>query len=304
MRAVLVVFLLLGAFLSVASMHKVFSVEESPVAIQSVSIDVAPIPYLSTLSASRNSSSSALSFNSFLETIPTASPAAITPPASDFCLDVPVFLYHHTQPLEMATLLGHPQLTVDSNIFDEQMRYLVENGYNVVSAEALVEALLNRQQLPPKTVLVTIDDGYDDNYTYAFATAKKYKIVMNFMIPTELIGRPGYMTWDHLKEMAVSPYAKIYNHTATHAALEYITPEQIETELTTSSTAFREQLGLSNTIFTYPYGAFNDYAVEQVKKHGFIGAFSTIEGTAECLSQIMVLPRFRIGNAPMSFYGF
>ena len=131
-----------------------------------------------------------------------------------------------------------------------------------------------------------------------------YKIIINFMIPTELIGRPGYMTWDHLKEMTTNPYARIYNHTASHAALGSTSFEHIEYELSSSSAALKEQLGLSNTIFTYPYGSFSDIAIEEVKKHGFIGAFSTIDGKLQCSSQIMILPRTRIGNAPLNFFGF
>lgn len=295
MRAVLVVLLLFGAFMSVAGMNKVFA----------YLFDAEPLESVATRSAVEQPLSSLLLPDSFLETITTqASESAGITPTPDFCMDIPVLLYHHTQPLETAGLLGHAQLTVDSGIFDEQMRYLVENNYNIVSAEDLVHALLDRRALPPKTVVVTVDDGYQDNYTYAFLVAKKYKIIINFMIPTELIGKADYMTWDHLEEMVQSPYARVYNHTATHAALGYSSVEQIETELSSSSKALRENLGLKNTIFTYPYGSFNEYAVEQLKKHGFFGAYSTIEGKRQCRSEVMILQRLHIGNAPMSSYGF
>lgn len=222
---------------------------------------------------------------------------------SDFCQHVPVLLYHHIQPLPIADQLGHEPLTIESNIFDEQMRYLVEHGYHAVSAEDLVTSLLTRQPLPEKSVVITIDDGYDDAYTYGFMLAKKYQLVMSFMIPTSLIGTPGFMNWDHLKEMNENPYAKIYNHTATHAALGLISQQQIEEELSSSSAAFKANLGLNNTVFTYPYGSFSDEAISMVKQHGFSGAYSTIEGQEQCASQIMTLPRSHIGNAPLNEYG-
>lgn len=225
-----------------------------------------------------------------------------TQPA-DYCMSVPVLMYHHVQPLPMAELLGHPQLTVDSTIFEEQMSYLISNGYHFISAEELVNGLLSYQKLPEKSIVITIDDGYDDNYTYAFLVAKKYNILMNFMIPSALIDKPGYMLWDHLKEMNASPYAKIYNHTASHAALGLISEHEIDAELASSSAAFKEKLGLNNTVFVYPYGSFNDLAIQEVTKHGFTGAFSTIDGMTQCRSQIMSLPRTRIGNAPLSTYG-
>ena len=222
----------------------------------------------------------------------------------DYCVDVPIILYHHTQPLQMAELLGHAQLTVDSTIFDEQMNYLVEQGYTTLSAEDFVHALLQRQPLPEKSIVVTVDDAYDDNYTYAFMSAKKHKVIINFMIPTGLVNKPGYMMWDHLKEMKDNPYARIYNHTTNHAPLGLISDAEIDTELASSSAALKQELGLEPTIFTYPYGSFSDIAIEKVKHAGFIGALSTIEGNHQCASKVMTLERMHIGNAPLSFYGF
>jgi hypothetical protein len=66
----------------------------------------------------------------------------------------------------------------------------------------------------------------------------------------------------------------------------------------------KENLGLINTIFTYPYGTFSDLAIEKVKEHGFIGAFTTVEGKQQCRSQMFQLQRLRVGNALMESYGF
>jgi len=221
----------------------------------------------------------------------------------EFCLNVPVILYHHVQPLEIADQLGHKVLTVDSTIFDEQMQYLVKNGYTALSAEDLANALLTYHQVPEKSIVITIDDGYDDNYTYAFLDAKKYHLIMNFMIPSGLIDKPGYMNWDHLKEMNESPYARIYNHTATHAPLGLLSQKEIDDELSSSSAAFTANLGLDNTVFTYPYGSYNDLAVEMVQKHGFIAAYTTVAGRRQCRSEIMTLHRDHIGNASLALYG-
>ena len=49
-----------------------------------------------------------------------------------FCLNVPVLMYHHVQPISIATQLGHAQLTVDSNIFEQQLGYLAAAGYHSI----------------------------------------------------------------------------------------------------------------------------------------------------------------------------
>jgi peptidoglycan/xylan/chitin deacetylase (PgdA/CDA1 family) len=235
----------------------------------------------------------------------TSEAAQLVPPeVTDYCMDMPIILYHHVQPLDIAEQLGHAPLTVDSGIFDNQMKYLHDNGYHAISSQDLVNALQTRTKLPEKSIMITVDDGYDDNYTYAFLSAKKYKMIVNFMIPTGLIDTPGYMNWDHLKEMAQSPYARIYNHTTSHAALGLISKEDIVKEVTTANEDLQNKLGIKNDIVTYPYGDYNDLAIDTLKELHIAAAFTTESSRQQCLLNIMKLPRLHIGNAPMTEYGF
>jgi len=224
--------------------------------------------------------------------------------AQDYCLNVPIIMYHHVEPLAIATQLGHAQLTEDSQIFEEHISYLVSHHYHLLSLETLVHAILNRKQVPDKSVVITIDDGYIDDYTYAFLMAKKYHAIMNFMIPTGLVGQPDYMTWDHLKEMVASPYARIYNHTTTHAALGLIDQDQIIQEVTTANQDLQKNLGIKNDIVVYPYGSYNDLAIQTLQQLGMIAAVTTDPGTNDCISNIYSLPRVRVGNLPIEDYGY
>ncbi|MGH7203070.1 MAG: polysaccharide deacetylase family protein [Candidatus Levyibacteriota bacterium] len=237
--------------------------------------------------------------------VATGAAAALTPSYSDdYCLNVPVIMYHHIEPLDIATQLGHEPLTVDSGIFENQVKYLVDHKYQTITLEDLITALRNHGTLPEKSVVITVDDGYIDDYTYGFMMAKKYHIIMNFMIPTGLIGQPDYMTWDHLKEMATSPYAKIYNHTTSHAALGLIDQDKIIQEVTNANQELQKNLGIKNDIVVYPYGSYSDMAIDTLKQLGMVAAVSTDPGTNECTSNIMKLPRVRVGNAPLSDYGY
>lgn len=224
--------------------------------------------------------------------------------AQDYCLNVPVIMYHHTEPLAIATQLGHPQLTEDSTYFEEHIRYLTEHNYHLISLSDLVYAILTRGNVPDKSVVITIDDGYIDNYTYAFMMAKKYHAIMNFMIPTGLVGQPDYMTWDHLKEMSQSPYVRLYNHTTSHAALGLIDQDQIIKEVTTANEDLKNNLGIDNKIVIYPYGNYSDLAIQTLQQLGMVAAVSTDPGTDECLSNIYKLPRVRVGNEPIEKYGY
>lgn len=237
--------------------------------------------------------------------VATISANELTPSYSeDYCLDVPVIMYHHIEPLSIASQLGHEPLTVDSNIFESQIKYLVEHNYHALALEDLVTALRNHGTLPEKSVVITIDDGYADDYTYGFMMAKKYHVIMNFMIPTGLIGQPDYMTWDHLQELNQSPYAKIYNHTTSHAALGLVNKEDIVKEVTSANQDLAKHLGLKNDIVIYPYGSYSDEAISTLEELGMVAAVSTDPGRNECTSNIMKLPRVRVGNAPLSDYGY
>jgi peptidoglycan/xylan/chitin deacetylase (PgdA/CDA1 family) len=234
---------------------------------------------------------------------PTPTMSIPTPVPGSYCLTVPVLLYHHVEPMRMAIKEDHAQLTVDSGYFDQQMAYLSENGYHTMDVKELVNALLNKTSLPEKSIAITIDDAYEDNYTYAFQILKKYNLKGNFMIPTGLVMNPGYMTWDEIRDIESSGIGFIYNHTWSHAPLGDLPKVKIDYELHVSQQQLKEQLGKSVNIFTYPYGSFSQTAIDSLKENRFNAAFTTIHGRMQCDSNIMTLYREHIGNAPLWTYG-
>jgi len=221
----------------------------------------------------------------------------------DYCVTVPVLLYHHIQPLYLATENQQESLTVGVEFFDMQMNYLVENGYVSLTATQLEKALLNKEELPPKSVVVTFDDGYEDNYLYAYPILRKYGIVGNFMVSTSLIETDGYMSWTQLAEMAESSLVDIYNHTAHHVDIGYATKELALEEIVLAKKTLEEKLGITSPIFTYPYGSVSDSAQEALSFTGYVAAFTTQHGFLQCKSQLLNLRRNHIGNAPLSNYG-
>jgi peptidoglycan/xylan/chitin deacetylase (PgdA/CDA1 family) len=232
---------------------------------------------------------------------PTPTPAQVIP--AGYCLKVPVIFYHHIQPMNLAVSEGHGGLTVDAEMFDSQMKYLNDRGYRSISAEELVNALRGKTGLSGNPVVVTIDDGYADNFTYAYQTAKKYRIILNLMIPTGLVENPGYLTWDNLREMTGSGLVYAYDHTWSHFSMPGGDKSKEETEIMTAKKQLEEHLGKPVTIFSYPYGASNSQSVALLAQNGFTGAFTTIPSFYQCDSIIYGLHRNRIGNSPLSNFG-
>lgn len=237
--------------------------------------------------------------------LPLNEPGEVTPlqSKSDFCLNIPILYYHHIQPYTDAVGKGQTSLTVDSSVFDSQMADLSQNGFHTVSADELANALRTHTNLPPKTVVITIDDGYKDNFTYAFPILQKYGLKANVMIATGLMEGPDMLSWNDLRTMVSSGVFNAYDHTWSHAALAGASFDKVQAEVITAKKELEDQLGKPVNIFTYPYGSHDDRVAEILVQDGFIAAFSTIAGETQCESFIMSLHRTRIGNGPLSSYG-
>lgn len=225
------------------------------------------------------------------------------PKYTGFCLNVPILLYHHVKSLESAKNDGQASLTVDISMFDAQMQYLVSQSYHTISVDELANALINQQPLPPKSIVITLDDGYDDIYTNAYPILYKYQLKGNLMIPTGLLGNPGYLSWDELKRMVETGLIFAYDHSWSHAYLTNLGDEKIKEEILTAKLQLDEKLGKQVNIFAYPYGLENQQIVNILKENGFRAALSTIPGFIQCDSFIMSLHRTRVGNASLSQYG-
>lgn len=234
---------------------------------------------------------------------PTLIPTPTPVPLVGFCLHVPVLMYHHVQPQSQAVDKGQTATSVDDGIFDQQIQYLASRGYSILSAKELVDALRTKSQAPSRSIVLTFDDGYRDNYQYAYPVLKKYGVKGSFMIATGLMGGSDYMTWDNLREMSGSGLAYFTDHTWSHYAVGYGAADKIRYEIATAKQQLQDNTGQAIDLFTYPYGSFSDLSIDILRQEGFTGAFSTIFGDWQCDSFIMALHRRRIGNSPLSYYG-
>ncbi|MCL4417949.1 MAG: polysaccharide deacetylase family protein [Actinobacteria bacterium] len=222
---------------------------------------------------------------------------------NDYCVNVPVLMYHHIQPESLAKEKGQTALTVDNGVFDQQMAYLVSQGYTSISAEQLANDLKNRSGLPSKPIVITMDDGYKDNFTYAFPIIQKYGLTANIMIATGLMENPDWLSWNDLKTMVDSGRFYAYNHTWSHISLAGASEDKARSEIQTASKQLQDHLGRSGNVFTYPYGSQNQRVIDILTQDGFIAAFSTIPGKTQCQSFIYALHRTRVGNGSLAYYG-
>ena len=211
---------------------------------------------------------------------------------------VPIIMYHRID--EGATL---SKLSVSPESFKRQMGFLERHNYNVVRLEELPD-LIKRGALPYKTIAITFDDGYENNYIEAYPVLKELGIAATIFISPGLIGRDGYLSWDQIIEMSESGIISIGSHTMTHAYLPDLAEQRLNAEIFDSKRAIESHVREKIASFSYPLGGFNEYIKDKVKKAGYRIAVATNPGRAYPKHDIFAMKRVRISGTSDNLFVF
>ncbi len=215
-------------------------------------------------------------------------------------VEVPIVMYHALLKDEAY----HGRYVVSPAEFEQDLLYLKRHGYTTILVEDLI-AYTQGGSLPEKPILLTFDDGYYNNYLYAFPLAQKYQC--KFVISP--IGRYAdqytetgetnayytHATWDQLKEMADSGLVEVQNHSynlhANRGGREGAGQKPGETDaqyeallaedLGRAQEAVKSHLGKAPQAFVYPFGAMSKASPGIVKKLGFAATMTCREKTAK-----------------------
>lgn len=205
-------------------------------------------------------------------------------------LRVPVLVLHHVKwdrPGDDATERG---LTIHPTQLRQELGYLSRHRYTTVSAARVAAVLSGRGSLPPRSVVLTFDDGYADAFRTVYPALRSHHMTATFFVCPGLLGKRRYMTWRQVREMA-GHGMDIEAHTLTHPDLAVVPRAQAWNEIRGSRVALEEHLRRRVAIFAYPYGAFNAGVLADVRKAGYAAAFTTEQGWTLKRSQRLVLPR-------------
>lgn len=236
---------------------------------------------------------------------PTLKPLTFSQMNAQFgpCTYLPTFMYHHIEDTNEARKFGRAGLAVSPSIFEAQMSYLATRGYHTTNVQDLVSFFEKDTAISPKSVLLSFDDGYDDFYTIAYPILKKYNFKSILFLPTGLVGNPGYLTWSQIDEMNASGLVLFANHTWSHKSMS-ASKVEVDMEILTADRELSEHTLNNPKVFAYPYGTVSNDAQAKLQNLGYKVAFTTHSGSVLCKKQALILPRVRIGNAPLASYGF
>jgi peptidoglycan/xylan/chitin deacetylase (PgdA/CDA1 family) len=226
--------------------------------------------------------------------VSATSSSPIAPPDS---LRVPILVYHNIQSAAEGRAVRAADLTMRPEVFAAQMQYLADHKIPVVSFAALVDALEGKRTLPPKAVVITFDDGRENQYVNAVPVLRKHGFTATFFPFTHAMDRnPRYFTWAQFRELHKAGML-VGSHTSLHVRVDKMRKAgQMHEEITGSRNTLREKLGEEATaFFSYPFGVLAPVGDSAVRAAGYRAARAYTGGPWNSIRD-----RWRLKAVPMT----
>lgn len=209
---------------------------------------------------------------------------------------LPIIMYH--------SILKDKKLqndyTIPPTLFENDLKYLTDNGYTTVTVEDLINYVYHGRDLPDKCIMLTFDDGYYNNYYYAFPLLKKYKcravispiasMTEKFTQTQDISVTYGHISDNDIREMVNSGYVEIQNHSYD---MHTLTPRKgvskkrgesaeeykntVTNDITKAQNYLENVTGKKPSCFVYPFGAKSDGTEEIVRELGFVCTMTCTE---------------------------
>ncbi|WP_375056356.1 polysaccharide deacetylase family protein [Zobellella sp. DQSA1] len=204
--------------------------------------------------------------------------------------EVPIVMYHRFIRDDREKGVHGTYLHV--NMLEKHFKLLKRLGYETLTFADLAErGLASRLEPDKKYIIITVDDGYRDNYELLFPLLKKYgfKAVIYLVTgerfnrwdveqPDNPEKRVELMTPEQIREMADSGLVEFGGHTLTHPHLDTLTKEEQRREIADNKAQLEGLLGRPLVSFAYPFGSHNEDSKALAEEQGYPFAVATNSG--------------------------
>ncbi|MEN8907053.1 MAG: polysaccharide deacetylase family protein [Clostridiales bacterium] len=171
-------------------------------------------------------------------------------------LSFPILYYHCVSD----DIFGMDELFVSPEEFDNQMNYLYKNNFDVITFSDIANVNIYK-----KPIIITFDDGYENNYTEAYPILKKYNFKASIFLTYNFIGRKNYLSKKQITKM--TNLINFQGHTLNHLDLRTLSKKELEDELVLSKQKLSDLTNQKINVFAYPTGYFNDTVIDMTKKN-------------------------------------
>lgn len=224
-------------------------------------------------------------------------------------LRIPILMYHSISEDKSNSVHSYYKTTTSPRIFSEQMNFLAENNYRVISVNEITELFNSLHSITEqKYAIITFDDGFRDFYTEAFPILQKYGFTSTVYLPTTFISKnrgvfkdKECLNWDeviYLYKQGVT----FGSHTVTHPQLKSLKRDEVEREIKKSKEIIEDKIGKPVDSFSYPYAFpekdkdFTGYLKNILKKYDYKNAVSTRIGTTTSQNEPFSLKRIPVNS--------
>ena len=205
--------------------------------------------------------------------------------------------------------IGYEQSShfVSPENFAKQMEFLKNKGYQVITLDELVEGIKNKKRFKRNELVITFDDGYKENFEYAYPILKKFGFPAIIFLVSDYMGNEKrFLNWNQIRIMSKGGIS-FGGHTKTHCYLGLEKNDQVIWEqVGDCKKSIEQEIGVPVKYFCYPTGGFNEKVKEIVKEAGYKGACTTNRGFVSLNSDVYELKRVKITNSdmvkPLSFW--
>lgn len=204
-------------------------------------------------------------------------------------IGIPILYYHSVRPS------ADNEVIITPKKLKSELQYLKDEGYTTLTISELHDYLLNNSPIPKKSIIITFDDGYMDNYYNAFPILKELGMKATIFCVTSKLDGSYYLSVDAIKEM--SDYGiDIQSHTVTHPKLDSLTYDKQLAELKESKNILESITGKAVTSIAYPFGNFNDDTIKAAKAAGYSLGFTTNRGLADRKDDSLKIDRIYVSS--------
>ncbi len=210
----------------------------------------------------------------------------------------PILMYHSID--EQWTKV---KLSVSPEQFREQMKFLRDRHYNVISLDELADLIMSGRRIPHNTVVITFDDGNENNYTNAFPVLKEYNLPATIFLVSDWIGKENFLKGSQIEEMERAGI-EFGSHSRTHASLTGLPKERLKDEIVLSKRAIESVLGKPVTTFCFPFGGKNPDAEQILAEAGYKAACVTFPRDDSVKIDLYELKRIKVSPGPYNLLAF
>ena len=214
---------------------------------------------------------------------------------------LPILMYHQVAPSGPDYLARY---RIRPNAFEEQLRYLHDEGFRTIDLEEWRRAMQANKPIPGRAVILTFDDGYLDFINYAWPSLKRYSFSALVFLVADKIGQSN--SWDNMRgeEVPLLGWKDINqlqnngiqfgSHSATHPYLTGLSHAGVVNEGARSRAILERGLKKAVTAFAYPHGSEDQAVQHLIGACGYIVGLSCRPGPSKFNDPLLALPRIEI----------